>query len=203
MQYKVGDVVRILDSDTTVTIKIVEPEFDMYVVGSISDYEYSDANIPKHTFVCGAAVCIKEKHIKPALYQVGDTVWILSLNKPRRIEKACIEKVDKGGQFYQVRERDNLWLLSDSEIYPTKEALLAAINPPPSFVVGQTVYYLEKLPDRHTIYIHKDTIESIRPDFDGDYITFKNWSNYKPVTLDTVFATPDEAFAKAKEVQGW
>lgn len=136
-------------------------------------------------------------------YKVGDTVWFLVLGRPHKIEKGCVERVSADGRLYKVKGNSKEWAVSDSEIYPTKEALLAAINPSPSFVVGQPVYYLEKLPNRHTIYIHKDTIEPIRPDFDGDYITFKKWSNYKPVPLDTIFATPDEAFAKAKEVQGW
>lgn len=131
-------------------------------------------------------------------YKVGDMVWLLSLNKPHRIEKGCVEKVEKGGEFYRVRERDTLWIISSSEVYPTKEALLAAIDP--HFTVGQTVWYLDRQIPQDVVCIYKDIIESV--ECNGNWFLLKSRS-FHTVHLDDTFATPDEAFAKAKEVQGW
>ncbi|MCA6430212.1 MAG: hypothetical protein IM613_12325 [Cytophagales bacterium] len=131
-------------------------------------------------------------------YKVGDVVWYLVLGKPCKIEKGCIEEVGTDGRLYKVTGNGKKWYRWYSEIYPTKEALLAAIDPPThDFTVGQTVWCLI-----NNQTVSEDIIVAIKKVRGSDYFKLKENRLY-PMPLDTIFATPEEAFAKAEEVRVW
>lgn len=141
-------------------------------------------------------------------YKVGDVVWYLdrSVTPIPRVKSGKVVNVLPDEEIYKV---DFLtWDYTTEEyLFPTKEALLAAIDSPPPYnlVVGQTIWYLDVISNRDAVEIRKDFVTCVDL-VEGKYSVYlKRFSKYThyPMSSDNIFITPDEAFAKAKEVQGW
>lgn len=137
-------------------------------------------------------------------YKVGDTVWYLdrSVVPTPRIKSGKVLSVLVDEELYEV---DYLvWDYAREEyLFPTKETLLAAIDPPlHNFTVGQTVWYVEKAGDPDTLCVEKATVMNVT----NDTVKIRVWHSCAPdftVNLDFTFASPQDAVTKALELKSW
>ena len=206
MKYKVGDTLKIRDSDTIVTIQEVILELGEYVIGNTWDYRdrgKPDRELPKYAYPLGSAISIKEQYLEDFVqqYRKGDTVWYL--DRTPKIQKGVIKQ--KYGSienpYYCIVDQPAMFTLYEHQLHATKEALLAAIDPPlHNFTVGQTVWYANNLVDR--LCVQKGIFcscedEAVTVGIGGDYAvqTF--------VHIDCVFDNPEDAVIKALELKQW
>ncbi len=137
-------------------------------------------------------------------YKTGDIVWYLDLStETPRIKQ---DRVLEGGIFCRLENYAEILsgnLMLSTKIYPTKESLLAAIDPPlHNFVVGQTVWYIEEADDHNTLRVEKACVISVT----NDTVEVRIPHPYVPpfnIDLDVVFASPQEAVTKALELKQW
>jgi hypothetical protein len=138
-------------------------------------------------------------------YKIGDTVWYLDLStETPRIKQDVVVRGGYTCELKNYREKFTGGLMVSSKIYPTKEALLAAIDPPlHNFTVGQTVWYVETNEDSYSLRVDKHTVtgitnESVTVSPRG-IISF----TLDGADLDLLFASPQEAVTKALELKQW
>jgi len=209
MKYKVGDILNVVDSDDIVTIRGIQRELGVYIIGNTWDYREPHRHLPKYAYAVGSAICIEEKYLEDYVqkYKVGDTVWYIdtvSTEMPRIrqdiiVETACtISTLFKLKNHYHSIKKE---LIHKDKLFPTKEALLAVIDPlAHNFVVGQTVWYVNNLVDR--LCVQKGIFCSC----EHDAVTVGIGSDYAVQTfvhIDHVFDNPQDAVTKALELKQW
>ena len=135
-------------------------------------------------------------------YEKGDKVWYLDLST--EVPKIKQDVVVRGGYICELQNyRENLTggLMVSSKIYPTKEALLAAIDPPlHNFVVGQTVWFVDNYEDKDVLRVAKATVSVATRE--GIKVADANWK-FLERDLSIVFDNPQDAVAKALELKQW
>jgi hypothetical protein len=130
-------------------------------------------------------------------YKTGDIVWYIdSTPKIRRgtVRYASTDDVE----LYESQKS-----ICTNKLFPTKEALLAAIDPPlHNFVVGQTVWYIEEADNRDTLRIEKACVISTTNETVEIRVPLPSVPLFN-VDLNIVFDNPQDAVAKALELKQW
>lgn len=135
-------------------------------------------------------------------YKTGDTVWYID-NTPR-IRKDVIRGVFQEPERYTLQFGGGYYYDNQFKLFTTKEALLAAIDPPSyNFVVGQTVWYVENDEGVDILRINKYTVTAITHDSvtvcPRGIISF----TLDGADLDLLFASVQDAVNKALELKQW
>ena len=134
-------------------------------------------------------------------YKTGDTVWYIDYTP--RIKQGIIKSrfgsIDKS--YYSIENTPHGFYVDHDKLFPTKEALLAAIDPPlHNLVVGQTVWYVGNMTNNeNALYVQKAVVSNITSDTVD--ITFD--SHCFSVELSRLFGSPQDAITKALELKQW
>ena len=135
-------------------------------------------------------------------YKVGDTVWYID-NTPR-IRKDVIRNIFEEPKRYTLENAGFDYYENQFKLFPTKEALLTAIDPPlHNFTVGQTVWYIEDEDDANTLRVEKATVISTTYNTVEIDVSHPCVPNFTIDDLNIIFASPQEAVAKALELKQW
>lgn len=196
-KYQCGDTVKVINSDTLVVIKGTTG--NDYFIGQSWEYETQ----PKYSYRIGSSLYIKEQYLKDTMqYKIGDTVWYLD-NTPL-IRKDVVRGVFENPQRYTLESDTGCYYYNQFKLFPTKESLLAAIDPPlHNFVVGQTVWYIEEADDPDTLRIEKATVVSTTNDAVEISISHPCVPNFTIDDLSIIFSSPQDAINKALELKQW
>ena len=135
-------------------------------------------------------------------YKIGDTVWYVD-NTPK-IRKDTIRGVFKEPERYTLELAGCYYYDNQFKLFPTKEALLAAIDPPlHNFTVGQDLWYVEDEDDDWGLRVEKGIVKQTT----NESVTLSVANGIAIVRLDLnkyhVFDNPKEAVAKALELKQW
>lgn len=138
-------------------------------------------------------------------YKTGDTVWYIdrSVVPIPRVKSSKVSNVLTDEELYEVD--CSIWdYLREEYLFPTKEALLAAIDPTlHNFTVGQTVWYIEEADDPNTLRVEKAVVISTTNDTVEVNISHPCVPNFIIEDLDIIFASPRDAVNKALELKQW
>ena len=137
-------------------------------------------------------------------YKTGDTVWYIDYTP--RIKQGIIKSrfgsIDK--PYYSIGNTSHGFYVDHDKLFRTKEALLAAIDPPlHNFVVGQDLWYVEDEDDDWGLRVEKGIVtettnESVSLSVANGIATVRlNLNKYH------VFASPKDAVQKALELKQW
>lgn len=134
-------------------------------------------------------------------YQVGDTVWYID-NMPR-IKKDIVRNVFEEPKRYTLENGGFDYYENQFKLFPTKEALLTAIDPPlHNFVVGQTVWYIEEADNPNTLRVEKACVISTTNETVEIRVPLPCVPLFN-VDLNIVFDNPQDAVTKALELKQW
>lgn len=143
-------------------------------------------------------------------YKTGDTVWYLDLiseDIPRIKQDVIIESATNSSIVFKLKNHYHAVkkeLIHRDKLFPTKEALLAAIDPPAhNFVVGQDLWYVEDEDDDWGLRVEKGIVTQTTNE--SVFLSVANGIATVRLELNEyhVFASPQDAVAKALELKQW
>ncbi len=135
-------------------------------------------------------------------YKTGDTVWYID-NTPT-IRKDVIRNRFEEPERYTLENAGFDYYQNQFKLFPTKEALLAAIDPSlHNFVSGQDLWYIEDEDDDWGLRVEKGIVTQTT----NESVTLSVANGIATVKLDLnkyhVFNNPQDAVTKALELKQW